>query len=363
MITYVNTVLVSNNASAAVKKTANLTAATEAAIAALKGNFVIQNQDGKDLSDLDTITGNEEIRIGMILGTATPVAKKDGSISYQANVKWSNAIRLHDIKAVHEMAYNDWKPKIGEDKIVIDFTKMTAAMATKMAEGNKHIFLRLTFKDLPTRYRNWTETYDYLTNAGDTATEIAKALAYDINKQIKRARVKATAAAGVLTLEALPYDDDNAADTINVANKVRFNANAYFKDIDAPAFASSNRYEIAGVTFTKTEGVAYPAAGKLVRDRENGALGYEGILNRGMCTWPIIKPATEAVNSTNYDAITLEFENMYRAADDIFRKTKQTVEIYAPTAGITAIKSELAKVNVAPVKSNVKAAASASTQG
>ena len=47
----------------------------------------------------------------------------------------------------------------------------------------------------------------------------------------------------------------------------------------------------------------------------------------------------------------------------IVRKTKQTVEIYAPTAGITAIKSELAKVNVAPVKSNVKAAASASTQG
>ena len=32
--------------------------------------------------------------------------------------------------------------------------------------------------------------------------------------------------------------------------------------------------------------------------------------------------------SKHYDAVTLEFENMYRAADDIFRKTKQTIEIY-----------------------------------
>lgn len=34
-----------------------------------------------------------------------------------------------------------------------------------------------------------------------------------------------------------------------------------------------------------------------------------------------------------YNGITLEFENMYRAADDIFRKTKQTVEIYASNNG------------------------------
>ena len=58
-------------------------------------------------------------------------------------------------------------------------------------------------------------------------------------------------------------------------------------------------------------------------------MGYLGILNRGNCTWPIIQPAMVTDLSKTYDAITLEFENMYRAADDIFRKTKQTVEIYA----------------------------------
>jgi hypothetical protein len=29
-----------------------------------------------------------------------------------------------------------------------------------------------------------------------------------------------------------------------------------------------------------------------------------------------------------YDSITLEFENMYRTADDLFRKTKQTLQVF-----------------------------------
>ena len=63
-------------------------------------------------------------------------------------------------------------------------------------------------------------------------------------------------------------------------------------------------------------------------------MGYEGILNRGCCTWPIIKPEMKTNLSASYSYATLEFENMYRAADDIQRRTKQTVEIYSvsPTA-------------------------------
>jgi hypothetical protein len=40
-----------------------------------------------------------------------------------------------------------------------------------------------------------------------------------------------------------------------------------------------------------------------------------------------------------YDAITLEFENMYRAADDIQRKTKQTLEIYGTTGNLGTVNS------------------------
>ena len=67
-------------------------------------------------------------------------------------------------------------------------------------------------------------------------------------------------------------------------------------------------------------------------------MGYQGILNRGEGTWPIIKPTMVTDLTKHYNALTLEFENMYRAADDIQRKTKQTLEIYGvSTSGIKAV--------------------------
>ena len=71
-------------------------------------------------------------------------------------------------------------------------------------------------------------------------------------------------------------------------------------------------------------------------------MGYQGILNRGEGTWPIIKPAMETSLDNKYDAITLEFENMYRAADDIQRKTKQTLEVYATTGTLDDLQAILA---------------------
>ena len=45
--------------------------------------------------------------------------------------------------------------------------------------------------------------------------------------------------------------------------------------------------------------------------------------------------------TAQYDAITLEFENMYRAADDIQRKTKQTLEIYGKTGQLSGLQAIL----------------------
>ena len=44
-----------------------------------------------------------------------------------------------------------------------------------------------------------------------------------------------------------------------------------------------------------------------------------------------------------YDGITLEFENEYNTADDLKRKTKQTVEIYGITGQLTAVDTALKK--------------------
>lgn len=335
MITYVNTVLVSNNSSA------KIVSSFDPATDYTPGDFVIQNLD--DNAESTTADANtDKFRIGVVLPSTTKLVAADGTVSTIHEIKWSNEIKKADIKSYRVAKY----AADTEDTVTVDFSQ--SAQLTEFAEGGKVIVLRLTFKDLPTRFRNWTESYDYMTKAGDDAAAIASAFVKIINKQSKRARVIATASGAVLTLTAMPYDDDNSVDTINVAGKVRFNVTAYWQDPNAAGFASSNKYLVgtsAGEPIvTKVEGKAYTASAKLVRDREAQAMGYQGILNRGEGTWPIIKPAMVTSLDSNYDAITLEFENMYRAADDIFRKTKQTVEIYVAAgkgetidAGIAAI--------------------------
>lgn len=343
MITYVNTVLVSNNAGATTEVLSDpksLQFDTAAEVQAKKGLFVVESLDD---AEVDSITANtDKIRIGMYTGSYTTTLLPNGSKKYIANIKWSNAINKNDIKSVRVLNCPEANKVDTEDTVTIDFAKMTEVAKNTLALGGKIVVLRLTFKDLPTRFRNWTESYDYLTQVGDDAAKLASAFAHIINKAAKRARVEAVANNTKLVLTAMKYDDDNSSETINWANKVRFNANMYWQDPAAPGFASSNKYmlgeETEGSKFiAKEPGKQYAAAAKLVRDRESQALGYDGILNRGNGTWPIIKPAIETDINALYDGLTIEFENMYRAADDIFRKTKQTVEIYAPKGRITNV--------------------------
>ena len=343
MITYVNTVLVSNNAGATTEVLSDPKALqfdTAAEVQAKKGLFVVESLDD---AEVDSITANtDKIRIGMYTGSYTTTLLPDGSKKYIANIKWSNAINKNDIKSVRVLNCPEANKVDTEDTVTIDFAQMTEIAKNTLSLGGKIVVLRLTFKDLPTRFRNWTESYDYLTQVGDDAAKLASAFAHIINKAAKRARVEAVANDTKLVLTAMKYDDDNSSETINWANKVRFNANMYWQDPAAPGFASSNKYMLGeetegGKFIAKEPGKQYAAAAKLVRDRESQALGYDGILNRGNGTWPIIKPAIETNINALYDGLTIEFENMYRAADDIFRKTKQTVEIYAPKGTITNV--------------------------
>ena len=327
MITYVNTVFVSNNANAAILTKAQFVAITAATAATNKGNFVIYDVDAGDY--INAITDAvKRIKIGIVTGKTM---KNHKGVSV-VDVRWSNIINRDDVKAFSKLVADGVTNT--EDTITIDFTGVDQAVLNKWAEGGKRVIVRLTFKDLPTRFRKWTESYEYVTQFGDDADAVAAGLANLITKQWKRARVEAdgTTTAGKLVLTAMPYDDDNSVDTINWANKVRFNANVYYTDPAAEGWESLNKHFPKGLTIDKVPGFQYAASGKLVRDRESQAMGYLGILNRGEGTWPIIKPAMETNINVNYDAITLEFENMYRAADDIFRKTKQTVELYV-TAG------------------------------
>ena len=325
MISYVNTVFVSKTNNPSIIEASALKGASDTILAENAGKFVFDEKNGL-------------FRIGFV---------KDGVLrvhgtkteTYANIVKWSNWIDKNCIKSATFMladAYAKNTNLAKEDTITIDFTGCDDNDPNEFAQGNRRIVVRLTFKDMPTRFRKWTESYEYITKPGDKAEQIAKAFATIITDQYKRARVDAKAAAGVLTLTAMPYDDDNSVDTINVANKVRFNANVYYTNPQAAGFASDNKYFPTGLTINKKEGYNDPMSAKNVRDREAQAMGYEGILNRGCCTWPIIKPAMTTDLSKKYDGITIEFETKYRAADDIQRHTKQTIEIYVPASEMPA---------------------------
>lgn len=334
MITYVNTVLVSNLATGAVLSAAPAAASSMAAASADAGKFIFMNCDpdvaSTKLYDVTAANAGDinTIKVGIVTKKNTAVRLPNGTTEYRPIIKWSNEIKAADIKSYNKLTY----AADTEDVVVIDFTSCTEIGANlPLSEAGKRIVVRLTYKDMPHRYRKWTESYEYVTASGDTATTIATAIANMINKEWKRARVQASAASGVLTLTALPYDDDDNVNSLNWANKVRFSANLYWTDPAADGWESTNKHFPNGVTINKTPGETYPASAKLVRDHESKANGYLGILNHGPGTWPIIQPDMETDLTNTYDAITLEFENMYRAADDIFRKTKQTVEIYGST--------------------------------
>lgn len=363
MITYVNTVLVGQGKgvyTGTMKALADNS--TKASAIANAGKFIVNSID------------DSKFRIGLITNKTTE-AYVDGTHTYSPIVRWSNEIKKNDIKGMTVTKYEDNQDS--EETVVIDFSGVSNL--AELAKGNKRVILKLTFKDLPTRFRKWTESYEYVTAENDGAAEIATGLKNAIMRNYKRARIDAKIGTvgenkvftenengTSIQLVALPYDDDETVDSISPVNKVRFSASMWYTDPQAKGFASKNKYSLAGATITKTPGRQSVGNWKVVRDAESQAMGYMGILNRGECTWPIIKPdmnvqilpkEIDSVMVNGYDAITLEFENMYRTADDLFRKTKQTVEIFClpsetPTI-VNAINGKVKENSLDNIKYNV----------
>lgn len=359
MITYVNTVFVSNVDSS------NIVSISSAADFAnvTKGKFALLDIDTNASISASTV----RFKIGMGTGNG---------------IRWSNVINTQDIKGWTASSY----AADTEDTSYIDLSGATGLIGSgkTLSKEGKRIIVRLTYKDMPNRYRKWTESYEYITKDGDTAASIATGIAKMINSESKRARVTATvgemnststsadatigskyyhadsnwdnssasANNNTIKLVAMTYDDDNSADSINWYAKVRFNVNMYYTDPAAEGWESLNKHYITGTKIDKIPGKTYEASAKLVRDREAQAMGYLGILNRGEGTWPVIKPGMETDLTKHYNVVTIEFENTYRAADDIFRKTKQAVEIYT-TAATSGITTELAKLTNAVVDDTI----------
>lgn len=333
MITYVNSVLVSNKNGQTLATAEELNGkAKKEDLKPLVGKFVFMNcdptkQDGTAIEDVYKMdAAADRFKIGVITSDSFQKVDKLGNVTFVPVVKWSNIINVADIKSVTKLDYKE----DSEDEITIDFSDVAPETLDLLAQGGCPVVLRLTFKDMPMRYRKWTESYSYVTKAGDTVQEIIAGLVKDIIRAPKRQRVYAKIDGQKLVLTQMKYDDDESNRTENVYMKGRFDANMYWMNPAAPGWASNNKYDL-GVVFSKKEGVTYPATAKLVRDRERATFDYQGVLHR--CCWYDPQPAMVTNLDNKYDGITIEFENQYRTADDLWRRTKQTVEIYASNNG------------------------------
>ena len=333
MITYVNSVLVSNKNGETLATAEELKGkAKKEDLKPLVGKFVFMNcdpakQDGTAIEDVYKMdAAADRFKIGVVTSDSFQKVDKLGNVTFVPVVKWSNIINVADIKSVTKLDYKE----DSEDEITIDFSDIAPETLDLLAQGGCPIVLRLTFKDMPMRYRKWTESYSYVTKVGDTVQEIMAGLVKDIIRAPKRQRVYAKIDGQKLVLTQMKYDDDESNRTENVYMKGRFNANMYWMNPAAPGWASNNKYDL-GVVFSKKEGVTYPATAKLVRDRERATFDYQGVLHRNC--WYDPQPAMVTNLDNKYDGITIEFENQYRTADDLWRRTKQTVEIYASNNG------------------------------
>lgn len=333
MITYVNSVLVSNKNGETLATAEELKGkAKKEDLKPLVGKFVFMNcdpakQDGTAIEDIYKMDeAADRFKIGVVTSDSFQKVDKLGNVTFVPVVKWSNIINVADIKSVTKLDYKE----DSEDEITIDFSDIAPETLDLLAQGGCPIVLRLTFKDMPMRYRKWTESYSYVTKVGDTVQEIMAGLVKDIIRAPKRQRVYAKINGQKLVLTQMKYDDDESNRTENVYMKGRFDANMYWMNPAAPGWASNNKYDL-GVVFSKKEGVTYPATAKLVRDRERATFDYQGVLHRNC--WYDPQPAMVTNLDNKYDGITIEFENQYRTADDLWRRTKQTVEIYASNNG------------------------------
>ena len=333
MITYVNSVLVSNKNGETLATAEELKGkAKKEDLKPLVGKFVFMNcdpakQDGTAIEDVYKMdSAADRFKIGVVTSDSFQKVDKLGNVTFVPVVKWSNIINVADIKSVTKLDYKE----DSEDEITIDFSGIATETMDILAQGGCTVVLRLTFKDMPMRYRKWTESYSYVTKVGDTVQEIMAGLVKDIIRAPKRQRVYAKIDGQKLVLTQMKYDDDESNRTENVYMKGRFDANMYWMNPAAPGWASNNKYDL-GVVFSKKEGVTYPATAKLVRDRERATFDYQGVLHRNC--WYDPQPAMVTNLDNKYDGITIEFENQYRTADDLWRRTKQTVEIYASNNG------------------------------
>lgn len=250
-----------------------------------------------------------------VAGSKINVTMPDGSVAQKANIDFSNEIKKNSKPSA---VIGEYVAPV-EEKIVITLTDAT------IVAGNRYV-LRIVYKDMYEAAWQFTHTYEVYAESA-TAADLAAAIVKKINAH-KNRRVQATVSSAVITLTAMPKDDNEGVDSLNEYSVVTMEASLY--ETIPGALLANQPKAVAGATIAKTVGNPGKGYWKQVRDAEVRNMGYKGHVFTG--AYPSVEQARKVVEGAEYDYAIIENDNLYLSNDNQYIKTTPlTTEVYCPS--------------------------------
>lgn len=249
-----------------------------------------------------------------VAGSKINVTMPDGSVAQKANIDFSNEIKKNSKPSA---VIGEYVAPV-EEKIVITLTDAT------IVAGNRYV-LRIVYKDMYEAAWQFTHTYEVYAES-TTAADLAAAIVKKINAH-KNRRVQATVSSAVITLTAMPKDDNEGVDSLNEYSVVTMEASLY--ETIPGALLANQPKAVAGATIAKTVGNPGKGYWKQVRDAEVRNMGYKGHVFTG--AYPSVEQTRKVVEGAEYDYAIIENDNLYLSNDNQYIKTTPlTTEVYCP---------------------------------
>lgn len=250
-----------------------------------------------------------------VAGSKINVTMPDGSVAQKANIDFSNEIKKNSKPSA---VIGEYVAPV-EERIVITLTDAT------IVAGNRYV-LRIVYKDMYEAAWQFTHTYEVYAESA-TAAGLAAAIVKKINAH-KNRRVQATVSSAVITLTAMPKDDNEGVDSLNEYSVVTMEASLY--ETIPGALLANQPKAVAGATIAKTVGNPGKGYWKQVRDAEVRNMGYKGHVFTG--AYPSVEQARKVIEGAEYDYAIIENDNLYLSNDNQYIKTTPlTTEVYCPS--------------------------------
>lgn len=278
------------------------------------GDVALFNENKALIKTAASAAAASSLYVG-VAGSKINVTMPDGSVAQKANIDFSNEIKKNSKPSA---VIGEYVAPV-EEKIVITLTDAT------IVAGNRYV-LRIVYKDMYEAAWQFTHTYEVYAESA-TAADLAAAIVKKINAH-KNRRVQATVSSAVITLTAMPKDDNEGVDSLNEYSVVTMEASLY--ETIPGALLANQPKAVAGATIAKTVGNPGKGYWKQVRDAEVRNMGYKGHVFTG--AYPSVEQTRKVVEGAEYDYAIIENDNLYLSNDNQYIKTTPlTTEVYCPS--------------------------------